>query len=158
MPPKPGEAQSTSASPTTSAPLIRTLGRQSGSGTLGKREPVSWACSPGFSGEKPMGGWLKAVTGLSPELPPPSHLVEDVEGTSTAPWMMGPSHFWRGTAMSLQRTSTLLRKPAAYRKWLSCPSRSEVKRGCLHSSGPHLPTSVFLTPAPPWNRRRMEGT
>lgn len=84
------------------------------------------------------------------------HCLERTSAVVPAPWTTGPSHPRRVGAALLWRTSILLRKPMDCRKWPHCPSRPEVRRCCLHSSGPHLPTSLFLTPLAPLNRRCME--
>jgi len=65
--------------------------------------------------------------------------------------MTGPSHSRRVAVASLLRVSIQQRKPMDCRKWLPCPSRSEVRR-----SGPHRPIFLLLTHLFPLKRRRTD--
>lgn len=80
---------------------------------------------------------------------PPCRRLHCLEGTavSPTPWMMGPSQSPRVAVTPVQSVFVLLRKPIDCRKWLLCPSRSEVKHCCLQLWA-SLPTSLFFTHYP----------
>lgn len=89
--------------------------------------------------------WATATDAPCPRL----HCSEGTTVVSPAPWTAAPSPSPRVTVTPVQRMSILPRKPIDCRKWLHCPSSSEVKHWALTTPG-HVFLLLLFTHLPHW--------